>query len=72
MPISIWQAVQNRTHKKGLWIIFLIKAFGGSPVQLASTLFGSEKLTKTEFENLRNEILALQKEENEDGDNKAY
>ena len=38
----------------------LTKAFGGSPVQLASTLFGSEKLTKTEFENLRNEILALQ------------
>jgi predicted transcriptional regulator len=50
----------------------LVKAFGGSPVQLASTLFCSEKLTKTEFENLRNEILALQKEENENGDSKAY
>ena len=45
----------------------LNKAFGGSPVQLASTLFGSEKLSKLEFEKLRNEILALQKEESENG-----
>lgn len=45
----------------------LKKAFGGSSVQLASTLFGSEKLSKSEFENLRNEIIALQKEESENG-----
>lgn len=48
----------------------LKKAFGGSPVQLASTLFGSEKLSKSEFEKLRNEILSLQKEENENGNSK--
>ena len=45
----------------------LKKAFGGSSVQLASTLFGSEKLSKSEFENLRNKIIALQKEERENG-----
>ena len=39
----------------------LKKAFSGSSVQLASTLFGTEKLSKSEFEKLRNEILALQK-----------
>ena len=47
----------------------LRKAFGGSSLQLASTLFGSEKLSKPEFEKLRNEILALQKEESEGGNN---
>ena len=45
----------------------LKKAFGGSPVQLASTLFGTEKLSKSEFEKLRNEIIALQKEESDNG-----
>jgi predicted transcriptional regulator len=45
----------------------LKKAFGGSSLQLASTLFDSEKLSKSEFEKLRNEILALQKEESENG-----
>ena len=41
----------------------LKKAFGGSSVQLASTLFGDEKLSKTEFEKLRNEIIDLRKRE---------
>ena len=41
----------------------MVKAFSGSPVQLASTLFNSEKLSKSEFEKLRNEIIAFQKEE---------
>ncbi|MGD9160572.1 MAG: BlaI/MecI/CopY family transcriptional regulator [Desulfobacteraceae bacterium] len=50
----------------------LKKAFGGSSVQLASTLFGAEKLSKPEFEKLRNEILALQKEESDNGNNKTY
>ncbi len=50
----------------------LNKAFGGSPLQLASTLFGSESLTKTEFENLRNEILALQNEEGDHGNIKSF
>ena len=45
----------------------LKKAFGGSSIQLASTLFDSEKLSKSEFEKLRNEILALQKEDSENG-----
>lgn len=49
----------------------LKKAFGGSSIQLASTLFGAEKLSKSEFEKLRNEILALQKEESENGNNKS-
>ena len=49
----------------------LTKAFSGSPVQLASALFGSEKLSKSEFEKLRNEILALQKEESDNGNNKS-
>ena len=39
----------------------LKKAFSGSSVRLASTLFGTEKLSKSEFEKFRNEILALQK-----------
>lgn len=43
----------------------LKKAFGGSHVQLASALFGTEKLSKAEFEKLRNEILALRDEEND-------
>ncbi len=49
----------------------LKKAFGGSPVQLASTLFGAETLSKSEFEKLRNEILALQNEEGENGNDKS-
>lgn len=48
----------------------LKKAFGGSPVQLASTLFDEEKLSKTEFEKLRNEIIDLRKMEDDDGDNR--
>ena len=47
----------------------LKKAFGGSSVQLVSTLFDSDKLSKSEFEKLRNEILAVQKEESENGNN---
>lgn len=46
----------------------LKKAFGGSHTQLANALFEKEKLTKTEFEKLRNEILALR--EKEDGHGK--
>jgi BlaI family transcriptional regulator, penicillinase repressor len=37
------------------------KAFGGSSLQLASTLFDEENLSKTEFERLRNEIIDLRK-----------
>ena len=47
----------------------LKKAFGGSSVQLVSTLFDSDKLSKSEFEKLRNEILAVQKEESDNGNN---
>ncbi len=43
------------------------KAFGGSQLQLASRLFDNDKLTKSEFEKLRNEILALQEKESENG-----
>ncbi|MBN2418757.1 MAG: BlaI/MecI/CopY family transcriptional regulator [Deltaproteobacteria bacterium] len=49
----------------------LCKAFGGSSVQLACTLFESEKLSRSEFEKLRNEIIALQKKESENGNNKS-
>lgn len=49
----------------------LKKAFGGSSVQLASTLFGSERLSKSEFEKLRNEIIALQHEEGENGNDRS-
>lgn len=48
----------------------LKKAFGGSPVQLASTLFDAGKLSKSEFEKLRNEIIALRNRESENGNNK--
>ena len=41
----------------------LKKAFGGSQVQLASTLFDSHDLSRSEFEVLRNEIMELRKEE---------
>jgi len=41
----------------------LRKAFGGSPLQLANTLFGQEELTPPEFEKLRNKILILRKQE---------
>ena len=50
----------------------LKKAFGGSPLHLASTLFDSENLSKSEFEKLRNEILALQKEESDNGNIESY
>ena len=49
----------------------LKKAFGGSPVQLASTLFGEEKLSKTEFEKLRNEIIELRKTEGDNGNGRG-
>jgi predicted transcriptional regulator len=48
----------------------LKKAFGGSPVQLASTLFEAEKLSKSEFEKLRNDIIALRKKESDNGNDK--
>jgi predicted transcriptional regulator len=46
----------------------LRKAFGGSPVQLANTLFENEKLSKPEFEKLRNEILVIREKENGHGE----
>ena len=48
----------------------LKKAFGGSSVQLANTLFDEEKLSKPEFERLRNEIIELRKEEGDNGNDK--
>jgi predicted transcriptional regulator len=45
----------------------LKRAFGGSPAQLATTLFDEEKLSKTEFEKLRNEIIELRKREGDNG-----
>jgi predicted transcriptional regulator len=49
----------------------LKKAFGGSPVQLATTLFDEEKLSKTEFEKLRNEIIEHKKRESDNGNDKV-
>ena len=49
----------------------LKRAFGGSPVQLANTLFDEERLSKTEFEKLRNEIIELRKEEGDNGDDRV-
>jgi BlaI family penicillinase repressor len=46
----------------------LKKAFSGSPVQLANTLFDKEELSKSEFERLRNEIIELRKKESDNGD----
>ena len=46
----------------------LKKAFGGSPLHLANTLFEAENLSRTEFEKLRNDILELRKKEGSDGD----
>jgi len=46
----------------------LKKAFGGSPVELASTLFDAERLSKSEFKKLRNEIITLRQEEGDKGD----
>jgi predicted transcriptional regulator len=43
----------------------LKKAFGGSPVQLANALFDAEKVSKSEFEKLRNKIIALRKKESD-------
>ena len=60
----------KRKTQKRLVNDLLNKAFGGSHLHLASTLFDSEKLKKSEFEKLRNEILALQKEESANGNNK--
>ena len=69
----------NRTHvyeaayskqQTQRWLVddLLNKAFSGSHTQLANALFEKEKLTKSEFEKLRNEILALR--EKEDGHGK--
>jgi predicted transcriptional regulator len=46
----------------------LKKAFGGSYTQLANALFEKEKLSKSEFEKLRNEILELRKKEYDHGE----
>ena len=69
----------NRTHiyeatyskqQTQRWLLddMLKKAFGGSPAQLANALFEKEKLSKPEFEKLRNEILALRKMEDDHGE----
>jgi predicted transcriptional regulator len=69
----------NRTHvyeanypkqqtQRQLLDDLLNKAFGGSPTQLANALFENEKLSKSEFEKLRNEILVLRKKENNHGE----
>lgn len=69
----------NRTHiykatyskqQTQRWLLddLLKKAFGGSPAQLANALFEKEKLSKSEFEKLRNEILALRKMEDDHGE----
>lgn len=69
----------NRTHvyeanyakqQTQRWLVddLLNKAFGGSPTQLANALFEKDKLSKSEFEKLRNEILALRKKENDHGE----
>lgn len=69
----------NRTHvyetayskqQTQRWLVddLLKKAFGGSHTQLANALFEKEKLTKSEFEKLRNEILALREKENDYGE----
>lgn len=49
----------------------LKKAFGGSQVQLATTLFDEEKLSKSEFEKLRNEIIELRKREDDNGNGRV-
>ncbi len=49
----------------------LKRAFGGSPAQLATTLFDEEKLSKTEFEKLRNEIIELRKREGDNGSDRV-
>ena len=49
----------------------LKRAFGGSPVQLATTLFDEEGLSKIEFEKLRNEIIELRKGENDNGNDRV-
>lgn len=46
----------------------LKKAFGGSLLHLANTLFEAEDLSRSEFEKLRNEILELRKKEDGNGD----
>ncbi len=69
----VYRASSSKQNtQKRLLDNLLNKAFGGSPLHLASTLFGSEKLSKSEFEKLRNEILALQEKGEENGDGKAY
>lgn len=69
----------NRTHiyaakyskqQTQRWLVddLLKKAFGGSHTQLANALFEKEKLSKSEFEKLRNEILELRKKEYDHGE----
>ncbi len=58
--MSYWSKEQTQRR---LVDDLLKKAFGGSPVQLANTLFHAEELTKFEFEKLRNKIIAHRKRE---------
>lgn len=69
----------NRTHiyeakyskqQTQRWLLddLLRKAFGGSQTQLANALFEKEKLSRSEFEKLRNEILELRKNEYDHGE----
>jgi len=60
---------KHKTQKR-LLDDLLKKAFGGSHVQLASTLFGSDDLSRSEFEKLRSEIINLRKKELENGNDK--
>ena len=64
--IYIANCSKEKTQKR-LIDDLMNKAFGGSQLQLACRLFDNEKLTKTEFEKLRNKILALQEEESGNG-----
>ena len=68
----------NRTHiytsnysrqQTQRWLVddLLKRAFGGSPLQLVCVLFEKEKLSKSEFEKVRNEILAICKKEDNQG-----
>ena len=69
----------NRTHvyeanyskqQTQRWLVddLLKKAFGGSQTQLANALFEKDKLSKSEFEKLRNEILELRNKEDGHGE----
>ena len=49
----------------------LRKAFGGSQIQMASTLFDADDLNRSEFEKLRNEIIELRKKEVDTGNDNS-